>query len=438
MLGARRWAFLGSAAFVVILVGEALRHGELLVLALPLVCYLAVGFYFSPPKIELRVHRRLSEQRALSEEPVNVQVGLENIGAGLELIELADNVPAILALEDRSPQKIDTLQSGERVFLEYTVKGMRGLARWENISVTVTDTLGLFVARVELPCAGELLIVPTFERLEEILIRPRRTRIFSGQVKARVGWSGIEFFGVREYSPGDERRYINWKATARRNRPIINEFEQERVADVIILLDARERSDVVALTPAGVRAVSLFEHSVRAALALVHYFTVQGNRVGLLIYGNYLDWTWPGGGRWQRERLLRALAAAEKGDKAVFEDLERLPTKLLPAGSQLVFVGPLLESDAKTIVELRLRYEVLCIAPNPLLFEGCSLPKTPETEIALRMEHLRRRALLAQMRRVGIRVLDWDVTQPLATVVQSELGHAAWRAAIIRRGRILR
>lgn len=432
MLGARRWAFLGSAAFVVILVGEALRHGELLALALPLVCYLAVGFYCSLPKIELRVHRILSEQRVLSEEPVNVQMGIENIGAGLELIEFADNVPAILSLADRSPQKIGTLQSGERIFLEYTVKGMRGLARWGNLSVKATDTLGLFVAKVELPCESELLIVPMFERLDEILMRPRRTRIFSGQVKARVGGAGIEFFGVREYYPGDERRYLNWKATARRDRLIMNEFEQERVADVIILLDARERSDIV------IGNSGLFEHSVRAALALVHYFTAQGNRVGLLIYGNYLDWTWPGFGRWQRERLLRALAATEKGDKAVFEDLERLPTKLLPAGSQLVFVGPLLESDAKTIVDLRLRYEVLCIAPNPLLFESRSLPKTPETEIALRMEHLRRRALLAQMRRAGIRVLDWDVTQPLATVVQSELGHAAWRAAIIRRGRILR
>ncbi len=432
MLGARRWAFLGSAAFGVILVGEALRHGELLVLALPLVCYLAVGFYFSLPKIELRVQRILSAQRVLSEEPVTVQIGIENTGAALELIEFADNVPPILSHEDRSPHKIDSLRSGERVFLEYTVKGMRGLARWENISVTVTDTLGLFVTRAELPCAGELLIVPVFERLEEILIRPRRTRIFSGQVKARVGGSGIEFFGVREYYPGDERRSINWKATARRDRLIINEFEQERVADVIILLDARERRDIV------IGNSGLFEHSVRAALALAHYFTAQGNRVGLLIYGNYLDWTWPGFGRWQRERLLRALAAAEKGDKAVFEDLERLPTRLLPAGSQLVFVGPLLESDAKTIVDLRLRYEVLCLAPNPLLFESRSLPKTPETEIALRMEHLRRRALLAQMRRAGIRVLDWDVTQPLATVVRSALGHAAWRAAIIRRRRLLR
>ncbi|MCX8102830.1 MAG: DUF58 domain-containing protein [Candidatus Bipolaricaulota bacterium] len=448
MLGPRRWAFLGGAAFLLILIGEILRQGELLVVALPLICYLALGSYFALPQITLKVHRSLSGQRVASEERVTVRVELKNLGPKLDLVELADTVPSQLTVRSQSPTKVEAIPAGATIALEYTVTGMRGLARWEELAVTATDTLGLFVERMKLPCESELLIVPTFERLDEILIRPRRTRIFSGQIKARLGGTGIEFFGVREYYPGDERRYINWKATARKDRLIVNEFEQERVADVIILLDARERSDVVALTLAtpplsrrtgeglGVRASSLFEHSVRAALSLAQYFTAQGNRVGLLIYGKYLDWTWPGFGRWQREKLSRAIASAEKGDKAVFEDLENLPTRLLPAGSQLVFVGPILESDVKTIVDLRLRYEVLCVAPNPVLFESAFVARAPETELALRLEYLRRRALLAQVRRAGIRVVDWDVSQPLAGVLRSELGRMAWRAALIRRGAI--
>lgn len=437
MLGPRRWAFLGSAAFLLILIGEILRRGDLLVLALPLICYLALGSYFALPKVELRARRTLSEQRVMSEEIVTVRIELENMGAKLEVVELADSVPSLLEVRHQNSTKIDTIPAGGKISLEYAVAGMRGLARWKDLSVTVTDTLGLFIERRELSCEGEVLIVPTFERLDEVLIRPRRTRIFSGQVKARLGGTGIEFFGVREYYPGDERRYINWKATARKARLIVNEFEQERVADVIILLDARERSDVMASPHrggAGGEVSSLFEHSVRAALALAHYFTAQGNRVGLLIYGKYLDWTWPGFGRWQREKLLRAIASAEKGDKAVFEDLENLPTRLLPAGSQLVFVGPLLESDVKTILDLRLRYEILCIAPNPVLFESVCLARTPETELALRLEHLRRRALLVQLRRAGIRVVDWDVSQPLAGVIHGELGRVTARATSIRQG----
>jgi uncharacterized protein (DUF58 family) len=245
MLGPRRWAFLGSAAFLLILVGEILRQGELLVLALPLVCYLAVRVYFALPSVMLKAQRSLSTTRAMSDEPVTVRVELENLGATLELIELVDSVPTVLELRQGSAQKITNLPGGEKISLEYVVSGMRGLARWQTLSVRVTDTLGLFLREMELPCEGELLVVPTFERLEEIMIRPRRTRIFSGQVKARLGGAGIEFFGVREYYPGDERRFINWKATARRDRPIVSEFEQERVADVIILLDARERSDVI-------------------------------------------------------------------------------------------------------------------------------------------------------------------------------------------------
>ncbi|MFN4218707.1 MAG: DUF58 domain-containing protein [Candidatus Bipolaricaulia bacterium] len=461
MLGPHRWAFLGSAAFALIFIGEIVRHGELVVLALPLVCYLALGSYFALPTVALTARRTLSEQRVMSEKPVTVHVELENLGPKLEIVELTDGVPSLLTLRQHSPTKIETIPAGGKASLEYTVAGVRGLARWEDLSVTVTDTLGLFVKSIKLPCVSELLIVPRFERLDEILIRPRRTRIFSGQVKARLGGTGIEFFGVREYYPGDERRYINWKATARKDRLVVNEFEQERVADVVILLDARERSDVEALIPAappllpphpsplprrgegtqGVRVreaggevFSLFEYSVRAALSLAHYFTAQGNRVGLLIYGKYLDWTWPGFGRWQRERLLRAIASAEKGDKAVFKDLENLPTRLLPAGSQLIFIGPILESDVKTIVDLRRRYEVLCIAPNPILFESAFLARTPEVELALRLEHLRRQAMLAQMRRLGIRLVDWDVTKPLAAVVSGELGRAAARAALIRQG----
>lgn len=428
MLGPHRWAFLSSAAFLLILIGEILRRGDLLVLALPLICYLALGSYFALPKVELRARRNVSEQRVMSEEIVTVRIELENMGSKLEVVELADSVPSLLAVRHQNSTKIDTIPAGGKTSLEYAVAGMRGLARWENLSVTVADTLGLFIERRELSCEGEVLIVPAFERLDEILIRPRRTRIFSGQVKARLGGTGIEFFGVREYYPGDERRYINWKATARKVRLIVNEFEQERVADVIILLDARERSDV------AINGISLFEHSVRAALALARYCTAQGNRVGLLIYGKYLDWTWPGFGRWQREKLLRAIASAGKGDKAVFEDLENLPTRLLPAGSQLVFVGPLLESDVKTILDLRLRYEVLCIAPNPVLFESAFLARTLETELALRLEHLRRRALLVRLRRAGIRVVDWDVSQPLAGIIHGELGRVAARATSIRRG----
>ena len=54
----------------------------------------------------------------------------------------------------------------------------------------------------------------------------------------RVAGASTEFERVREYLPDDEFRRINWKATARRGQPMVNQFEAERSQNLVVLLDA--------------------------------------------------------------------------------------------------------------------------------------------------------------------------------------------------------
>ena len=103
-----------------------------------------------------------------------------------------------------------------------------------------------------------------------------------------------------------------------------NEFQQERVADVGIVLDGRLRTNEFA------RGHSLFEYSVQAAASIADALLTQGNRVGLLVYATYLAWTFPGYGKIQRERILHALANARTGESQVFSDLEHIPSALVP------------------------------------------------------------------------------------------------------------
>ena len=88
--------------------------------------------------------------------------------------------------------------------------------------------------------------------------------------------------------PGDSPRHLNWKAGARWDLLITNLFEQERVADVGIILDARS---LVEIRADGKYSL---QHSVRAATSLAEYFLGEGNRVGLRIYGRLVEWTSPG------------------------------------------------------------------------------------------------------------------------------------------------
>ena len=171
--------------------------------------------------------------------------------------------------------------------------------------------LGLVRLEQDLTTDGQLFILPPVLRLRRVAIQPRRTRIYSGTIPARQGGAGVEFFDVRHYQPGDSPRWINWRATARHPQDVFsNEFEQERAADVGLILDGRRRTNDF-----GDR--SIFEHSVLATAALADTFLNAGNRVGLLFYGRQITWTMPGYGKLQSERILHDLSLLEPGEFAL-------------------------------------------------------------------------------------------------------------------------
>lgn len=276
---------------------------------------------------------------------------------------------------------------------------------------------------------SQLFVFPPLTRLRQVTIRPRRTKVYAGQVPAKAGGSGTDFFGVREYHPGDPPRTINWRASAHSTEALYsNEFQQERVADVGIVLDGRLRANEFA------RGHSLFEHSVQAAAALADALLMQGNRVGLLVYATFLHWTVPGYGKVQRERILHSLAHAKPGGSQVFSDLDHIPTRLFPVESQIILVSPLLEDDLLPLMQLRAQgYQVLAVCPDPVKFEISYLKKDRNVDMASRIIMLERAMLLQKVRRVGVQVLDWDVSEPFDLVVKRKLGRPpAWLRAVGR------
>ena len=268
--------------------------------------------------------------------------------------------------------------------------------------------MGLSRQEEFLPCSRTLRVLPAAEKLEKIKISPRRTRVFTGMIRSRESGAGVEFFGTRAYVPGDPLRHLNWKAGARWDLLITNLFEQERIADVGIILDARS---IVELRTDG---DSLFERSVQAAASLAQYFLGEGNRVGLLVYGSHIQWTFPGYGKKQQARIMAALAGAELGDHAVFKEFQYLPTRLFPSESQVIVVSPLRGEDVYPLRGLRaLGYRVLIVSPDPIAFEKRLLPQGRLRETAERIARMERDATLAKLRRSGVQVVDWDVDGPL-------------------------
>jgi len=424
-----RSLFLSLLTYALLLAGIAAVQGAFLALALPLVTYLLIGYLQAPEKVKLEATRHLSAERVTPNSDVNVTVTVINRGPSLEEVLIEDVLPVGLSVRSGFRRHLLRLAKGESYTFTYTVSGPRGGYVFEMLDASVNDHLSVSGFRVQVEAKGRLFVLPPVTRIRQVAIRPRRTRVYAGMIPARAGGTGTEFFGVREYQPGDPPSAINWRASARYvDKLYANEFQQERVADVAIVLDGRLRTNEFA------RGHSLFEHSVQAAASLSDALLNQGNRVGLLLYASYLSWTFPGYGKLQRERILHALANAKTGESQVFSDLEHIPARLFPAESQIVLVSPLSDDDFAPLIQLRAQgYEVMVISPNPVEFELSYLPANETIQLAGRVIHMERALLLQKMGRAGIHVLDWDVKEPFDLFVKRRLSRSpVWLRAVGR------
>jgi uncharacterized protein (DUF58 family) len=427
-----RSILLSLLTYGLLLAGIATLQGELLTLALPLVAYLLAGYLMAPEGLRLDATRQFSAERVSPHSNVEVTVTVTNRGSSLEEVLLEDLLPPGLTLRDETSQRSNRhfvrLPHGQSYTFDYAVAGPRGGYAFEGLAARVHGPLAVSRSEARVEAKGRLFVLPPVTPVRNVTIRPRRTRVYAGTIPARAGGSGTEFFGVREYQPGDPPHAINWRASSRYSDTLYaNEYQQERVADVGIILDGRVRTNEFR------RGHSLFDSSVQAAASLADALLNQGNRVGLLLYASYLGWTFPGYGKIQRERILHALASARTGDSQIFSDLENIPTRLFPPESQLVFVSPLTEDDLKPLIRLRARgYDVLVVSPNPVRFELSYLPAANRNmELAGRVLHMERQLFLQQLQRANIHVLDWDVKEPFDLLVKRRMGRVpVWLRAL--------
>jgi uncharacterized protein (DUF58 family) len=407
----KRDFLLSSLVYILVLMALATTNGHLLVLTLPFVIFLGSGLMFEPESITLKVNRSISKDHVSPGTTVQITLLIKNEGDRLETVVLMDQLPNGLDVVRGESSVITSLDAGQAIEYSYSVRASRGDYRFDRFLISVGDVLGIRHKEIVIPLENRILVHPEAKALSRIPIRPRGTKVFSGFIPAREGGPGVEFYRVREYHHGDPLRWINWRASARyRQNLFINEFEQERCADVNIILDTRRRSEIQSDF-----GDSLFEHSVGAAAAIAETFLKDGNRVGLLMFGTQLDWTIPGYGKIQKEQIFRNLARAKPGESLIFEKLENIPVGLLPAYSQLVLISPLHRDDISTLIHLRARgYALLVISPDPISFEMKRLRRPDNTMIfASRIAQIERRLIILKLKQAGIQVLSWDVDTSL-------------------------
>jgi uncharacterized protein (DUF58 family) len=403
-------------AFSLFLAGVLARRADPIWMALPFLAYLGLGIWQSPSAGNLRFDatRSVEKNGAGCSE---VKIAVHNRGAETVQLRLIDSLQPGMQLAEGQMQTLAVLQAGEQARMQYAFLSGRGNFTWETVRVVVSDPFGLVETEVILPAAARIQVQPELKKLRPFPLRPQRTLHTAGSIPARLGGRGTNFWGVREYHPGDPLRRLDWRRTARHPGQFFSkEFEQEEIADIGLILDARQKTDL------RLGHESLFEHSASAAASLAEVFLRQGNRVSLLIFGKEIDFLFPGCGKIQLNRILHALSKAAPEADPGYDSFQFVPLHMFSKRSLIMILSPLAHEDWRLFPRLRAYgYQALLISPDPIDYIRRALPDDRITRLATRLTQVERRLEIGKITQLWIPVVEWRVDQPLAPLVRAAI-----------------
>ncbi|MDR5683331.1 MAG: DUF58 domain-containing protein [Armatimonadota bacterium] len=330
--------------------------------------------------------------------------------------------PVRLVVRDEFPHEFEAsatqptlhLAPGTSGEVAYTVRPRRrGAYRFGDIHFRLWGTLGLLQKTGRVSASRSVRVYPNLWELRKYELLSRRNRLAEiGLRAARRFGTGTEFESVREYVAGDDVRRINWKATARRGRPMTNEYDIERSRNVILVL---ETGRLMASWIGDVRKLDLV---INAAVLVGQVAADNGDKVGLLAFGpRRAIYVPPRRGRSQVGRILRAIYDLQP--ERVEPDYEHALTDLWVRNRQrslVVVFTELIDPEAsqtilRPLVRLAARHQVVCVMVQdpPMVALGHRLPKdaVEAYEKALAASALRQRdRAVALLHSRGIPVVD--------------------------------
>lgn len=278
----RRFFVAGWALVLLFVLGWALAPmlvaAKLAALALAL-ALLAELFLLYGPRSGLKGARRTYDRWSNGDRnPVRIQ--LES-GYGMAMrARVLDELPH--QFQKRDLEFTGRLEAWSTTEFSYQVRPVvRGVYRYGGINAMVSSPLGLMERRFVLDADKEVAVYPSYLQLRKYELLAISNRLTLAGVKRirRVAHQS-EFERIKEYVPGDDRRTVNWKATARRARLMVNQYQDEKAQQVFSLIDTGR---VMKMPFEG---LSLLDYAINASLVISSIAMRKEDRAGLLTFSH--------------------------------------------------------------------------------------------------------------------------------------------------------
>ncbi|MCF2221770.1 DUF58 domain-containing protein [Chryseobacterium sp. PS-8] len=225
----------------------------------------------------------ISAQRILPEKLSNgdenpVKVDIKNNYAFKINVKVIDEIPFQFQKRDFLIEK--QIESGRNTFFQYILEPKeRGEYNFGSLNVYVSSPLGFVAKRFNFQKDANLPTYPSFIHLRKYELMALQSEFLLGGIKKirKLGHT-MEFEQIKEYVPGDDIRTINWKATSKTNRLMVNQFQDEKSQRIFMLIDKGRTMKM------PFKGLSLLDYSINATMALSHIILKKGDRAGMMTF----------------------------------------------------------------------------------------------------------------------------------------------------------
>jgi uncharacterized protein (DUF58 family) len=398
-----------------VLVGASVFYAPLLfaaaVAAGVLAALVLADAMLGPRRTQVNVEREPVEHLALRR---SAQLGYRITNRSATRLFLRIIETPIDALDFGSAQTTAIVGGGKQQYAQLRVMPrLRGPAELGMLYLLARNPLGLIARRWRLPGRTEIRVYPDLSAVERYGQLARRGRLIeAGFRKLRLHGRGGEFDSLREWTPDDEFRTINWKATARRAKLMVEQYDVERSQTVMLVLDAGRL-----MTP-RLGPQRKFDYAITAALSVASIASLVDDKVGLMAFAqDILEHIAPRSGAAHTSGLTsRVYDLQPRYEEADYERAFIYLRRRQPKRSLIIFFTDMFDpvASAETLGNFSLmvpRHLAVCVLMNDEAVQRAlnSPPETPRQAYtaAVAAELLAaRQKTTAILRQRGIIVLD--------------------------------
>jgi uncharacterized protein (DUF58 family) len=198
-------------------------------------------------------------------------------------VTIIDEIPEQFQVRDFSiARKLNASSSSE---IEYKLRPVdRGEYHFGKLNIYVTSVFGLISRRFISEDNAMVPTYPSFMQLRKYdLIAISNNLHQYGIKKIRKIGHTMEFEQIKDYVLGDDLRTINWKATAKRNQLMVNQFQDEKSQPVYSIID---KGRVMKMPFDG---LTLLDYAINAALVISNVALKKQDKAGILAFSKKVE-----------------------------------------------------------------------------------------------------------------------------------------------------